>query len=290
MRPLRSSSPASSLNIAWIEAPSRSDSTVSKALACTWVFVEVARVLGDVPDRAEQHRDQWVHRVGAVRRCRQPDPARYVRGGDRGFRGWGSDEVAFVDDDQAVVVEQTAGGVAAGEGLQHDDVDGVSAAVFAGSERAHRRVSEVEELSESLGPLSDEFGAVDDDGAPLLVAGDQGAGHDGLTETGRCLQDAERVCTHGVDRPTLLVGQDAGEPGLDARWLRCHVLDDELTSGAGDQVRDLVRKAAWHGDAVRHGGVESADQPWFVPGGEALGLLAEELRVEERRAVLDRSE
>jgi hypothetical protein len=52
----------------------------------------------------------------------------------------GADGVAFVEDDESVSVEQARGGVAVGQGLQHDQVDGVATAVPTPAEGPHMPV------------------------------------------------------------------------------------------------------------------------------------------------------
>jgi hypothetical protein len=118
----------------------------------------------------------------------QLDPAPDGDLGDGGFGGGGAEGVALVDDDQAVVVEQTGGRVAVGDGLQHDQVDDADAAVLAAAERARPAVGQLEQRGDAFGPLGEQFGLVDDH------RGGAGGG-------GRSARRPSRSCRHSVVRP-----------------------------------------------------------------------------------------
>src|SRR5215510_3881803 len=79
-----------------------------------------------VPDRPHLHSDQVVELVAAVRGGGEPEPAPCRDLLDRVLERGGRDVVAFVGDDQAVPGGQLRDILAAGQGLQGDDIDGAA--------------------------------------------------------------------------------------------------------------------------------------------------------------------
>lgn len=69
----------------------------------------------------------------------------------------------------------------AGEGLQHAEGDGGGGGAFGSAEAMDLARAEAEEAGEAFAPLFEEGTAVNEDEGGDGAAGDEGAGHDGLT-------------------------------------------------------------------------------------------------------------
>ena len=149
-----------------------------------------------VAGRAALEPDQGFEPVAPVRGGGQAEPASRPGALHARLERDRRDVVALVDDDEAVVVEDGRV-VAAGEALDHRDVDHSGRAVAAAADLADLRGVEVEVLGESGAPLVDEFLAVDDHQRRHLVVGDHRAGHHGLAGTRWGDEHAEVVARPG---------------------------------------------------------------------------------------------
>src|SRR5206468_6000528 len=103
-----------------------------------------------VPDRSYLQGDQVIELVAAVRGGGQAEPAPCRDLLDRVLERGGRDVMAFVGDDKAVPGGQVRDVVAAGQGLQDDDIDG---AAQLGPAAAKLPGSDAEELSDPGPPL-----------------------------------------------------------------------------------------------------------------------------------------
>ena len=135
-----------------------------------------------VPDRADLHADQVIELVAPVGGGGQPEPSPRRDLPDRVLERGGRDVVALVRDDQAVPGGELGDVVAAGQGLQGDDVDGAAQPCPAAAELPGL---DAEELADPGPPLVSQGLAVDQDECGDLVLGDDRAGHHGLPGPGR---------------------------------------------------------------------------------------------------------
>jgi hypothetical protein len=126
---------------------------------------------------------------------------------DRVLERRGRYVVALISHDQPVPGRQFPDVVAAGQGLQGDDVDGAAELGAAAAELAG---PDSEELGDPGPPLVGQGLAVDQDESGDLVGGDDRAGHDGLPGSGRRDQHPEVVPGEFRDRVPLGRRQDRG--------------------------------------------------------------------------------
>ena len=238
-----------------------------------------------MPDRSDLHSDQVIELVAAVRGGGQPEPAPCRDLLDRMLERSGRDVMAFVGDDQAVPGGQLRDVVAAGQGLQGDDID---RAAQLGPAAAELPGFDAEELSDPGPPLIRKRLPVHQDESGDLMRGDDRARHHGLARSGRRDQ-----------HPQIVPGQD-----LDGRLLRPgqHGRAGEGLRGAGRALIGQVQLAACLRGKVGHGGehaarhdqpavdglVEELQEPGNVPGGSTHPLLLVELRVMHRGSVPQR--
>ena len=153
-----------------------------------------------VADRADLHADQVVELVAAVGGGGQPEPSPGSDLAGRVLERGGRDVVALISDDQPVPGRQFGDVVAAGQGLQGDDVDGAAQLGAAAAELAG---FDAEELSDPGPPLVGQGLAVDQDEGGDLVGGNDRAGHHGLPGSGRRNQHPEVVPGEFRDRVPL---------------------------------------------------------------------------------------
>src|SRR5580658_5340983 len=133
-------------------------------------------------DRADLHADEVVELVTPVGGGGQPEPAPGGDLPDGVLERGGRDVVALVGDDQPVPGGQLSDVVAAGQGLQGDDVD---SSAQLGTAAAELPGLDAEELADPGSPLVGQAFAVDHDERGDLAGGDDRAGHDGLPGAGR---------------------------------------------------------------------------------------------------------
>ena len=141
-----------------------------------------------VADRADLHADEVVELVAPVGGGGQPEPPPGGDLPDGVLERGGRDVVALIGDDQPVPGGQLSDVVAAGQGLQGDDVDRSSQL---GPAAAELPGLDAEELADPGPPLVGQGLAVDQDERGDLVGGDDRAGHDGLPGSGRGDEHAE---------------------------------------------------------------------------------------------------
>jgi len=206
---------------------------------------------------------------------------------DRVFERGGRDVMAFVGDDQAVPGGQLRDAVAAGQGLQGDDIDG---AAQLGPAAPELPGLDAEELGDPGPPLVREGLPVHQDEGGDLMRGDDRAGHHGFPVPGGATS-TPRSCNHS--------GQD-----LDGRLLRPgqHRRAGECLRGARRSLIGQVQLAACLRGELGHGGehaprhdqpavdglVEELQKPGDIPGRGAHPLLLVELRVVHRGSVPQR--
>jgi hypothetical protein len=135
-----------------------------------------------VPDRADLHADQVVELVAPVGGGGQPEPPPGGDLPDGVLERGGRDVVAFIGHDQPVPGGQLRDVVAAGQGLEGNDVDG---AAELGPAAAELPGLDAEELSDPGPSLVGQGLAVDQDERGDPVGGDDRAGHHGLPCSGR---------------------------------------------------------------------------------------------------------
>ena len=109
---------------------------------------------------------------------------------DRVFERGGRDVMAFVGDDQAVPGGQLRDAVAAGQGLQGDDIDG---AAQLGPAAPELPGLDAEELGDPGPPLVREGLPVHQDEGGDLMRGDDRAGHHGFARSRRRDQHSQIV-------------------------------------------------------------------------------------------------
>jgi hypothetical protein len=181
-------------------------------LGCAAVTAGRSDCVGEgVSDRAELQGDQVVQLVPSVGRGGEPEPA---AGGDlldgvleRG----GGNVVALVDDDEPVPGGQGSDVVAAGQGLQHGDVDDAAGLGPAAAELAGL---DAEQVADPGAPLVGQCLAVDQHQGGGHVSGDGRTGDHSLARPWGRDEHAEVVPDDRVQRGLLLRGQGCGEGEL----------------------------------------------------------------------------
>ena len=141
-----------------------------------------------VADWADLHADEVVELVAPVGGGGQPEPPPGGDLPDSVFERGGGDVVALIGHNQPVPGGQLRDVVAAGQGLQGDDVD---SAAELGPAAAELPCFHAEELADPRPPLIGQGLAVDQDERGNLAGGDDGAGYDGLPGSGRGDEHAE---------------------------------------------------------------------------------------------------
>lgn len=193
--------------------------------------------------------------------------------------------VAFVDDDQAVPFEQLGGSISAGDTLDHGHVNDARRIIPTPTYHSDLAQREPEVFAEPLPPLIDERFAVDEHDCRDIMMGDDGAGHHRLAGTGGCDDHSPFVRRDGSDGVVLLRSQLTGEREAGTGNLGAYVGHVESTANVGEQLCDPFDEATWQVDPLEILLV-AADEPGCVPGREPHSLLLVELRLVNRREVL----
>ena len=174
----------------------------------------------------------------------------------------------------------SVGVVAAGEALEHRDVDHAGRLVLAAADLADLRWVEVEVLGEPGAPLVDELLAVDEHERRCAVVRDHGAGHDRLAGSGRGDEDAAVVGREVRDGGGLL-GSERRPTNSDLDRLGVGAVGRRGRAGcrarsSSSATCSVSPRGRWsHSRSSRVAG----DEPWRVPGREPHPLLLVELGV-----------
>ncbi len=158
---------------------------------------------------------------------------------DAGFERDSGYVMAFVDDDKAVSMEQFGRPFAAGDALDHGDIDDSGLHVLAASDCPDLTGFESEVFLEAVTPLLEERLAIDKDQCWTVMMGDDGTGHDRLAGSGRGNDDASIVRHDRVDRGCLLWPKRTDELDTDCRVFRPGISNVEAAGETGDEVGDL---------------------------------------------------
>jgi hypothetical protein len=204
---------------------------------------------------------------------------------DRVLERCGRYVVALISHDQPVPGRQFPDVVAAGQGLQGDDVDGAAELRAAAAELAGL---DAEELGDPGPPLVGQGLAVDQDERGDLVGGDDRAGHHGLPGSWWRDQYPEVVPGELGDRVPLGGRQDSGAGDLPGGAGGAAVGDVQAASGLRGQRGDGVEHATRQEQAAVDGLLVAVQEPRDVVSGGAHPLPLVELRVVHRCRVPQR--
>lgn len=162
-------------------------------------------------------------------------------------------------------MEQFARPFAAGDALDHRNIDDTGGRVLAASDCADLTGLEPEVFLEAVTPLLEERFAIDKDKCRTVVMGDDCAGHDRLAGPGRGNDDTPIVRHDRVDRVRLLWPKRTDEREADGRQFRPRVFHVEPAGETGNEIGDLFDETTWEVEPFEVFGV-AADEPRGVPG------------------------
>ncbi len=194
--------------------------------------------------------------------------------------------VAPVHDDVAIRRHEVVNASSAHDALDHRDVEATVRLAPATADLAHLLLTDAQEHGELSDPLVEEWPPVDEhEGAPASPR-HQVRPEGGLSDPGRCDEDADAVLKKRARRLLLDVREPAFEVEGDRLALLPPVVDDERHAVVAKKIREVVATAPRQRNVLREL-LCTGDHAWRIGRREPHALSLVELEVLEGREPFD---